>query len=76
MLSLVREKYFDFNVSHARDFLLRDDGIKVSYGSLRDLMRTIGPLKKAKRRPRKRRQHRDRMPRFGMLLQMAGSPHR
>jgi hypothetical protein len=73
---LLKEKYSNFNVTHAREKLRKDDGIVVSYGSLRELMMKQGPLKKAKRRRKTMRQHRDRMPKFGVLLQMDGSPHR
>jgi transposase len=76
ILLLLKEKYFDFNVSHARFMLETVEGITVSYGSLRSLMLKLGPLKKGKRRRKQARQQRDRMPRFGMLLQMDGSPHR
>ena len=75
ILDIISQKYRDFNVCHARDFLFELDNIKISYGSLRKLMMSLGPLKKAKRRNRKQRNHRDRMPRFGMLLQMDGSYH-
>jgi hypothetical protein len=73
---LIKEHYFDFNVSHARDMLRKNHGVNISYGSLRELMMKQGPLKKAKRRKKTMRQHRDRMPKFGVLLQMDGSPHR
>ncbi len=76
IMKLLEEKYHDFNVSHARDKLKKVDGIIVSYGSLRELMMKRGPLKKAKHRNKTMRQHRDRMPKFGILLQMDGSPHR
>jgi transposase-like protein len=77
VIALLRDVYFDFNLSHARDKLLSEHGIKISYGTLHSWARQAG-VGRAKRRRRtsRARVHRERMANEGLLLQMDGSHHR
>jgi len=73
---LLRKKYFDFNILHAREFLEKYDGIKVSRETLRRICHKLKCVKqKHKRRP-KARHKRDRMRSEGLMLQMDGSHHK
>jgi transposase len=72
---LVREKYFDFNLTHCLEKLEQDHGIELSHDTLRRFSHEIGMVKRAKRRTAKVRRRRDRMAQTGIMLQMDGSPH-
>jgi transposase len=72
---LVREKYFDFNLTHCLEKLKQDHGIAISHDTLRRWAHEIGMVKRAKRRTAKVRRRRDRMAQTGVMLQMDGSPH-
>ena len=75
ILTLIRERYYDFNVSHCRELLSERHGITVSYSVLWQWCDEAG-LKKHKKRIRaKARVHRERMSNEGLLLQMDGSHH-
>jgi len=76
VIALVREKYFDFNVTHCLEKLERDHNIKLSHDTLLRWCHEAHLVKRAKKRrsPRVRRR-RDRMAQAGLLLQMDGSPH-
>lgn len=77
VVSLLRDVYFDFNLAHARDKLLAEHGIKVSYGTLHAWARQEGVGRgRRKRRTSRARVHRERMANEGLLLQMDGSHHR
>lgn len=77
VMDLVKERYFDFNVTHCREKLRAEHGISVSYMTL---LRWCREQNLVKRRHHKRRssirRHRVRMPSEGLLLQMDGSHHR
>lgn len=73
---LMKEKYFDFNVTHALEKLEIDEGIKINRESFRKICHEINLVKKLKRKRSKVRRLRDRTPQTGVLLQMDGSPHR
>ena len=73
--NLVREKYFDFNLTHCLEKLEKDEGIVVCRETFRLWCHEIGMVKKAKRRQAKVRRRRDRMAQRGIMLQMDGSPH-
>jgi transposase len=72
---LIREKYFDFNLTHCREKLKREHAIEVSHDTLLRWGHEIGMVKRAKRRTAKVRRRRDRMLQTGLMLQMDGSPH-
>jgi transposase len=76
VLSLVTEKYFDFNLTHCLEKLKSDHGIEVGRETFRSWCHEIGMVKKARRRSAKVRRKRDRMAQAGLMLQMDGSPHR
>lgn len=77
VVELLRDIYYDFNLTHAREKLIAEHGIKVSYGTLHTWARQagVGRVKK-KRRTSKARIHRERMANEGLMLQMDGSHHR
>jgi transposase len=75
VLSLYREKYFDFNVRHFHEKLREEHGIPLSYMWVKLALQGAGLVKKG----RKRGVHRKRRPRRplpGMLLHLDGSEHR
>ena len=75
ILSLYREKYFDFNVRHFHEKLQAQHGIELSYTWVKQALQGAGLV----RRERKRGIHRKRRPRRplpGMLLHIDGSHHR
>ena len=73
---LMKEKYFDFNVTHALERLQADEGLKINRESFRKICHEINLVKKSKRKSSKVRKHRNRTPQVGVMLQMDGSPHR
>ena len=73
---LMKEKYFDFNVTHALEKLRADEGLKINRESFRKICHEINLVKKLKRKRGKVHRLRDRTPQIGVLLQMDGSPHR
>jgi transposase len=73
---LMKEKYFDFNITHALEKLEKVEGIKINRESFRKICHEINLVKKEKRRSSKVRKLRNRTPQAGVMLQMDGSPHR
>jgi len=73
--ALVKEKYFDFNMTHCLEKLEKDEGIELKRESFRLWCHEIKMVKKAKRRAPKVRKRRERMQQTGLMLQMDGSPH-
>jgi transposase len=73
---LMKDKYFDFNMTHALEKLFKDDGIKINRETFRKICHEIGMVKKAHRRQSHARKVRDRITQEGVMLQMDGSPHR
>jgi transposase len=76
ILNLVRQKYFDFNVTHCLEKLKAIDGIEISYPVFYSWCRKANLVKRSKRRSSTIRKRRVRRPREGMMLQLDGSPHR
>lgn len=74
--NLMKEKYFDFNLTHALEKLSKEDGLKINRETFRKACHTEGMVKRAQRRKSKVRKARDRIPQEGVMLQMDGSPHR
>ena len=74
--SLIKEKYFDVNLTHLRELLELNEGICVQRETLRSWAHEIHHVKRAKRRRSQVRKRRERMESPGLLLQMDGSPHR
>jgi transposase len=73
---LVREQYFDFNMTHCLEKLKENHDITINRETFRKWCHGIGMVKKAKSRRGKVRTRRDRMEQSGLMLQMDGSPHR
>ena len=74
--SLIKEKYFDVNLTHLRELLEDNEQILVKRETLRRWAHEIHHVKRAKRRRSKVRKRRERMESPGLLLQMDGSTHR
>lgn len=75
VLKLVREKYFDFNLTHCLEKLKSVEQIEINRETFRQWCHEIHMVKRAKRREPKVRRKRDRMQQTGVMLQMDGSPH-
>jgi transposase InsO family protein len=74
---LIKNKYYDLNITHLKEKLFEVEGIEIKYESLRKIAHTIGIPKKARKRRRKKVHClRPRLPREGMLVQFDGSVHR
>jgi len=77
VLDLVREKYFDFNLTHCLEILQEQHKVEdLSYATFRRWMLNTKLIKRAKRRSARVRKQRTRMAQQGLMLQMDGSPHR
>ena len=74
--ALIKDKYFDVNLTHLRELLEQNNGIVVKRETLRSWAHEIHHVKRAKRRRSKIRKKRERMESPGLLLQMDGSSHR
>ena len=73
---LIKEKYYDFNLTHLNEKLKNNEGLHVKRETLRGWAHEIHHVKRAKKRRAKARKRRERMESPGLLLQMDGSPHR
>ncbi|MGR5222466.1 helix-turn-helix domain-containing protein, partial [Vibrio parahaemolyticus] len=73
--SLIKAKYYDFNLLHLADMLEVFEGIKIKRETLRTWAHEIHHVKRAKHRRAKVRRRRERMEAEGLMLQMDGSPH-
>jgi transposase len=76
VMRLVRQRYFDFNVTHCLEKPKEEQGFELSYETLRQWCHEAKLVKRAKRRKAVARYRRNRMQSEGLLLQMDGSPHR
>jgi len=74
VLTLFREKYFDFNVKHFHQKLGSEHGIELSYTWVKQTLQGAGLVRKARKRGCHRRR-RPRRPLPGMLLHLDGSHH-
>lgn len=74
ILSLYREKYFDFNVKHYHEKLSEEHSIEVSYTWVKGLLQGAGLVAKDRVR-KKHRRRRERKPLRGMMLHIDGSHH-
>lgn len=63
--SLMKEKYFDFNMTHALEKLSSEEGVKINRETFREICHSIGLVKKSKKRRAKVRKLRDRIPQEG-----------
>jgi transposase len=76
VMSLVEEKYFDFNMTHCLEVLKENHSIVVKYSTFRRWCHQRHLVKRRKRSKGVARNRRTRMHHEGLLLQMDGSPHR
>jgi len=74
VLRLYREEYFDFNIKHFHEHLVRDHGVEYSYTWTKNLLQEAGYVKRQKGRGGHRRR-RERRPIFGQMLHLDGSDH-
>ncbi len=72
---LIKEKYFDLNLSHLRDMLAKNENIMIKRETLRTWAHEIHHVKRAKKRRSKVRKRRERMSCAGLMMQMDGSTH-
>jgi len=75
VLSLYRERYWDFGPTLASEKLMERDGYLIDHETLRRWLLAEGLWNKRRKRPRHRK-HRGRKAHFGELVQMDGSHHR
>ena len=74
VISLFREKYFDFNFSHLADYLSATEGINIGRETLRKWLRSAGLGGKQHRQPAHKKR-RLRCSKIGQMLFLDGSPH-
>ena len=74
VLSLYRDRYFDFNVKHFHEKLVDEHGIKESYSWVKKILQDSGLVSRNRKR-QKHRVRRERKPLPGMLLHLDGSEH-
>lgn len=73
---LIKKDYFDYNMTHLKETLKANNGITISYTTLRRWCHEINIVKKRYRKQKVNlRKKRSRMANEGFLLQMDGSPH-
>ncbi len=74
--TLLKEKYFDFNITHCLEKLVTEEKININRETFRKECHSINMVKRRQRRRSKARQLRQRTPQAGIFLQMDGSHHR
>lgn len=74
VLTLYRERYFDFNVRHFHEKLRDEHGITLSYTWVKNALQEAGLVARAKKRGRHHKR-RARRPLPGMMLHIDGSTH-
>lgn len=75
VLTLYRERYFDFNVRHFHERLRDEHAIRLSYTWVKKALQEAGLVRRARTR-RVHRKRRERRPLPGMLLHIDASSHR
>jgi hypothetical protein len=75
ILELYRDRYAGFNGRHFWQLVRRDQGVKLSYSCVKQILQGAGLLRKAKARGRHRKR-RERRACFGEMLHLDGSLHR
>jgi hypothetical protein len=73
--SLLRTKYYDFNLTHFQEAILEREGLRAGKNVIHRIARKHGLVKRPKRRQRKIHKPRVRLPSEGMLIQFDGSEH-
>jgi hypothetical protein len=75
VLSLYRDKYFDFSVRHFHEKLVELCQSQRSYSWVKKILQEAGMISKERKR-KKHRRKRERKPLPGMMLHLDGSTHR
>ena len=73
ILTLYKNKYKGFNVSHYRDMLKKEEDIEISYTHLYKTLSEAGLIMKTKKKAHRKK--RERKPEIGMMLLMDTSDH-
>jgi hypothetical protein len=74
--SLLKNDYYDFNLTHFREMLLEKEGMTVGKNIIHRIATRHGLVKKARRRSNKKiHKPRARLPNEGMMVQFDGSVH-
>jgi transposase len=77
IIELCKNKYKDYNRSHAREEIAANEEIEVAKVTFNRICQRNKLLnKRIKRRKPKPRKRRDRMRQYGVMLQLDGSPHK
>lgn len=76
IMSLLKTKYYGFNLTHFREMLLAEENVDVKKTTLQGWAKKHGLEKHARRSIKKAHKPRPRMPQEGMLVQFDGSPHK
>ena len=71
-----QDRYSFCNDTHYTEFLLEDEGIKISRETVRKILRGAGISPKHKRRPKQHHHRRERKEQPGSMMLWDGSPHR
>lgn len=74
--ALARSTYAGFNDQHLTEKLAEAEDLRLSWSTVRRLLRAAGQPSPRSRRPPQHRSRRERPPQAGMLLQADGSRHR
>lgn len=76
ILSLLKGKYYDFNLTHFKEMIHLHEGIDVGKNVIHRIAKAHGLIKRPKRKQRQKvHRLRPRMPQEGMLVQFDGSEH-
>jgi len=73
--TLIREKYFDFNITHLKEKLFEEENLQIAKETLRRWAHELGLVKNRHHRRKKARYYRQRAAQRGLMVQMDGSPH-
>ncbi|MBW1704687.1 MAG: ISNCY family transposase [Deltaproteobacteria bacterium] len=74
VLRLYREEYYDFNVKHFHEHLMREHRLEYSYTWTKNLLQEAGYVKRQKGRGGHRKR-RERRALFGQMVHLDGSDH-
>jgi len=75
IIDLLKYKYTDFNLTHFREKLIEDEGIKIQKDVLHAIAKRQNLVKHPKRRGRRCHKPRPRLAKEGMMIQFDGSHH-
>lgn len=74
IITLVKDRYYDFNFSHLSEILKEEEGISINRETLRLWLRPLGYGGKIRKKP-PHRKRRKRSEKEGQMLFLDGSPH-